>query len=83
VIRQRGASSDVVVGDRIVFRTTGLLDGVTSSPDGRWLLVGWPTADQWVFVRADGDRRIRAVSGVSEQFRSISFPRVEGWCCSS
>jgi hypothetical protein len=81
-IRRRGASSDVAVDGRVVFRTTGLLEGVTSSPDGRWLLVGWPTADQWVFVRADGDRRIRAVSSVSEQFRSVSFPRIEGWCCS-
>jgi hypothetical protein len=51
------------------------------SPDGRWLLVGWPSADQWVFVRADG-KRIRAVSNVSEQFRSGSLPRVEGWIAS-
>ena len=26
-------------------------------------------------------RRIRAVANVSEQFRSRTFPRVEGWCC--
>jgi hypothetical protein len=65
---------------RRVFAAAGLLDGVAWSPDGRWLLVGWPEADQWVFVRADG-RRIRAVANVSEQFRSRSFPRVEGWCC--
>jgi hypothetical protein len=50
------------------------------SPRGPWTLVGWPTADQWIFVRADG-KSIRAVSNVSEQFRSRSFPRVEGWCC--
>jgi hypothetical protein len=42
--------------------------------------VGWPMADQWVFVRVGGEG-IRAVSNVSEQFRSRSFPRVEGWCC--
>jgi WD40-like Beta Propeller Repeat len=62
------------------FAGAGPLEGLSWSADGRWLLVGWPTADQWVFVRADG-RRIRAVSNVSEQFRSGSFPRVEGWCC--
>ena len=66
---------------RRVFAGAEPLDGLAWSPDGRWLLVGWPAADQWVFVRADG-RRIRAVSNVSEQFRSRSFPRVEGWCCS-
>lgn len=59
----------------------GVFDDVTWSPDGRWLLVSWPLADQWVFVRASGAGRIRAVSNISEQFRSGSFPRVEGWCC--
>ena len=51
------------------------------SPDGRWLAVGWPEADQLVFVRVSGGRQIRAVSNVSSQFRSRSFPRIEGWCC--
>ena len=36
------------------------------SPDGRWLAVGWPEADQLVFVRVAGGRQIRAVSNVSE-----------------
>ena len=51
------------------------------SPDGRWLLVGWPTADQWLFVRAVGRPRIQSVSNVSAQLRSESFPRIEAWCC--
>ena len=58
----------------------GVLGDLTWSPDAGWLLVRWPAADQWAFVRADGER-IRAVSNVSEQFRSNSFPRIEGWCC--
>lgn len=66
-----------------LFSGTGTFDQVTWSPDGRWLLVTWPTADQWVFVRVDGKRTIRAVSNVSEQFRSRTFPRVEDWCCAS
>jgi hypothetical protein len=65
---------------RRVFAGAGLLDDLAWSPDGRWLLVGWSAADQWVFVRADGSR-IRAVSNVAQQFRSRSFPRVAGWCC--
>ncbi len=80
LIRHRGEASEVLVGDRIIFRGAGELRGLAWSPDGRWLLVGWPAADQWVFVRADG-RGIRAVSNISEQFRSRTFPRVEGWCC--
>lgn len=58
----------------------GAFEDLAWSPDGRWLAVGWPAADQWVFVQDDG-KRIRAVSNVSEQFRSRSFPRIEGWCC--
>ena len=51
------------------------------SPDGGWLAVGWPEADQLVFVRVVGGRQIRAVSNVSAQFRSRSFPTISGWCC--
>jgi hypothetical protein len=80
-IETRDDTSAVVLGARTLFRGAGELRGLAWSPDGRWLLVGWPAADQWVLVRADGGRRIRAVSNVSEQFRSRSFPRVEGWCC--
>jgi hypothetical protein len=56
----------------------GAFEDLTWSPDGRWLLVGWPSADQWVLVTAGG-KKIRAISNVSEQFRSSSFPRIEGW----
>ena len=82
VIRLHGSQSRVfrLATRAPLFSGAGPFDQVTWSPDGRWLLVTWPTADQWVFVRADG-KRIRAVANVSEQFRSRSFPRVEGWCC--
>jgi WD40-like Beta Propeller Repeat len=65
---------------RRLFTGAGTFDDVTWTPDGRWILVTWPEAQQWVFVRANG-AGIRAVSNVSEQFRSRAFPRVEGWCC--
>jgi hypothetical protein len=80
-IRQRGAASEVVAGGRVVFRGTGEFRDIARSPDGRWLLVTWPTADQWVFVRTDGRRRIEAVSGITRQFGGGSFPRIAGWCC--
>jgi hypothetical protein len=61
----------------------GAFGDLAWSPDGRWLLVTWPAADQWVFVRATaaGGRRISAFANVSEQFGSVSPPRIEGWCC--
>ena len=63
-----------------VFAGAGRFSDLSWSPDGRWLLIGWPMADQWVFVRADGGG-IRAVSNISSQFGSRAFPRVGGWCC--
>ena len=53
----------------------------TRSPDGRWTVAGWADADQLVFTRLGRPRQIRAVSDVSAQFRSRSFPTIEGWCC--
>jgi hypothetical protein len=81
VIRTRGAASEVVARGKIVFRGTGEFQDVARSPDGRWLLVTWPTADQWVFVRTAGQRRIEAVSGITRQFGGGTFPRITGWCC--
>jgi hypothetical protein len=56
------------------------------SPDGRWLLVSWPAADQWVFVRVAGTPRIAAASRIARQFSTrgsvADFPSIAGWCCS-
>ena len=82
VIRRAGDGSSVFRLDtgRSIFDGVGAFTELAWSPDGRWLLVGWRSADQWVFVRADGGS-IRAVANVSQQFRSRTFPRVQGWCC--
>ena len=70
-----------------LFVGSGELTDLAWSPDGRWLLVGWPSADQWVFVRADGRRRgVVAIANVRRQFSpghptTGAFPHVEGWCC--
>jgi hypothetical protein len=53
----------------------------TISPDGSWAVVGWADADQLVFTRLGKPRQIRAVSNVSAQFRSRTFPTITGWCC--
>jgi hypothetical protein len=84
LIRVRGTRSDVLLfpGGPLLFHANGELRGLTWAPDGKWLLVGWPAADQLVFLRVTsggGTRRITAVSNISGQFRSQSFPRVEGW----
>jgi hypothetical protein len=74
VLRNRGRPQRVFAG-------AGAFDDVAWSPDRRWILIGWRDADQWVFVRVAGKRRIEAVSRVTEQFESTTFPRITGWCC--
>jgi hypothetical protein len=72
--------NEIRVGNRRVFAGTGQ---IAWSPDGRWLLVAFRQADQWVFVATSGPRRIQAVSNVAGQFESSRFPRLAGWCCAS
>jgi len=78
--REAGNSSSIfsVVSGRTVFRGTGVFDQVVGSPDGRWLLVSWPTANQWVFVRLH-PRRIVGVARITQQFGRDA--RIAGWCC--
>jgi hypothetical protein len=70
---------------RRVLAGTGLRQAAWS-PDGRWLLVSWPAADQWVFVRVIGAPRIEAVSRIAQQFSAGTkrgFPQLAGWCCTA
>lgn len=68
----------------VLFSSHGVLTGPTWSPDGRWLLVGWPAADQWLFIEAERPRHVVAFDRISEQFDpgaagEATFPRVSGW----
>ena len=87
-----GGTSDEVVlesllgrggAPRRVLAGSGLRQ-VLWSPDGRWLLVSWPAADQWVFVRVAGRPRIAAVSHIAHQLSpGGGFPQLDGWCCTA
>ena len=55
------------------------------SPDGEWILLPWPEADQWLFVNTQ-DERVTAVADIARQFDAdgkgkAAFPEVAGWCC--
>jgi hypothetical protein len=79
-IRAAGPSAVFSIQNgRKFFSGTGVLKQLLWSPDGRWLLVTWPTANQWVFVRSGHPRRIVGVSRISSQFGG--FPHLDGWCC--
>lgn len=81
VVRIAGRRSDLLVDGRVRFSTAGAIGAPLWSADGRWVLVPLPEADQWIFVRTTGRTAIRAVSNVSAQFRSRTFPTITGWCC--
>ncbi len=69
---------------RRVFGGDGLRE-LAWSPDGRWLLVTSPAADQWVFIHAVGRPRISADSQIAQQFAGsgAAFPNLDGWCCTT
>ena len=73
-------------GERRLFAGAGTFTDLAWSPNGRWLLVAWREADQWLFIRSDRVRRVDAAKGIRRHFDpggdgAGSFPRVNGWCC--
>ena len=72
------------VSKRTIFTGSGRLRGLTVAPNGRQVLVGWPRADQWLFIPTLYTNRIEAVDNIRRQFSepgATGFPGVAGWCC--
>ena len=61
-----------------VFGGAGTFANVDWSPDGRWLLLDWRSADQWLFIRSPV-KKVLAVSNIRANFGADS--RIAGWCC--
>jgi hypothetical protein len=88
VIRGKGQSTVAVYSGprygrrRVVFTAARTFDGLAWSPNGRWLLIDWRGADQWVFLRSAPGRRI-AVRNIGNTFDSgpEQQARLAGWCC--
>jgi hypothetical protein len=81
------SSPCLLIGPSRMFSGAGRVENLVVSADGRWLLVGWPAADQFLFLRLPGTpdrRRIVAISNVTREFdpggtATRAFPRVAGW----
>jgi hypothetical protein len=91
VVRTAGRSEVRIVDidhpghGRLLFAGPGTFGDVEWSPAGAWLLVDWPDADQWVFIKG---KEVRAVGNIREQFARAdgSGPQFElsgRWCCST
>ena len=61
-----------------VFSGAGTFSKVIWSPDGRWLILDWSSADQWLFIRSPV-KKIGAVSNIRMNFGEE--PTLAGWCC--
>jgi hypothetical protein len=93
VVRTRGAGrgevalldADRGLAGRLAFTGPGRLGRPAWSPTGDWLLVPWPAADQWLFLRPRGGSRAAAVADIAAQFTpDASGPRFASdvrWCC--
>jgi hypothetical protein len=88
VARYRHTVSEVALmrpggPNRVLFRADGRFTKLRFSPSGRWLLVAWPLADQWVYLRPGtaGAARVLAAPNVSRRFKARGFPQLSGWCC--
>jgi hypothetical protein len=82
---ESGQSSIVLAGQRLQ-QGEGRFEDIVFSPNGRWLLTGWPEADQLLFIGLPGVRRLVTVPGIRREFDpggvgATSFPRVAEWCC--
>lgn len=93
LVRRQGDRSELLIvdGDTLrkqdpVFTGKGVFGDVAWSPTGGWLLLGWESADQWLFIRSTDVEKIKAISSLAVQFDpggtgAGAFPRIEGWCC--
>ena len=82
---ESGASTIRLEGEQLQ-QGRGRLEDLVFSPNGSWLLTGWPEADQLLFLRLPGVSRIVAVPDIRREFDpggtgATAFPRVAEWCC--
>ncbi len=84
-----GTAEVALVDDRLrerrLFSGPGRFGAPAWATDGDALLVPWPAADQWLFLRPRGQGRQAAVGRIARQFSPGTarppFPRSVEWCC--
>lgn len=78
LVELRRGQSSVHVGGRTVFTGAGVIANLAWSPDGRWLLLNWRGADEWLFLRTPA-KKVVTVPNVRGTFGDGAM--LAGWCC--
>jgi hypothetical protein len=78
LVELRAGQSTVDIEGRRVFSGAGLIANVFWSPDGRWLILNWRGADEWLFLRTPA-RKLVAVPNIRATFGDGTT--LAGWCC--
>lgn len=94
VVRSAAGRSELVLAapaaerglrERVLFTGPGRFGAPAWSPGAQRLLLPWPDADQWLFLRPHGGARLTAVANIADQFGPgrlrPAFPRDVQWCC--
>jgi hypothetical protein len=66
---------------RSVFSADGRFGTLAWSPNGRWLLAGWKSADAFMFVTPQGRQRL--VADIARQLGAFPTVPEAGWCCAA
>jgi hypothetical protein len=64
-----------------VFGADGQFGTLAWSPNGRWLLAGWKSADAFMFVTPRGRQRL--VADIARQLGAFPAVPQAGWCCAA
>lgn len=65
----------------VVFSADGRFGTLAWSPNGRWLLAGWQSADAFLFLTPSGKQDV--VSDIARQLGAFPAVPDAGWCCST
>jgi hypothetical protein len=71
--------SDQLNRRRRLFAGAGEFGGLAWSPNGRWIILDWDSADQWLLIRSAAVRRVVAISNIARNFGPHAS--LAGWCC--
>ncbi len=81
------AEADDGLRERVLFTGPGSFGTPAWSPGATRLLLPWPDADQWLFLRPARRAGLAAVANIARQFAPGAdhgtFPRSVQWCCAT